>query len=134
MARNVNHQRAGAQAPERSRGATGGPGRSAALTNVVLGVWLVVAPFVLVYGEAAPVWNDVIVGVLVAALAYARYRSPGRAAISWTNAALGLWLVIAPWALDYTDLTRAMWNDIVVGIGIITLAAIAAAAAGRQRA
>lgn len=38
--------------------------------NVVLGVWLIVAPFVLGYSVvAAALWNDIIVGIVVVVLA-----------------------------------------------------------------
>ncbi len=37
--------------------------------NAILGVWLIVAPFVLGYtGITAALWNDVVVGIVVAAL------------------------------------------------------------------
>ncbi len=38
--------------------------------NVVLGVWLIIAPFVLAYtGVMAAMWNDIIVGIIIAVLA-----------------------------------------------------------------
>jgi len=38
--------------------------------NVVLGVWLILAPFVLGYSAiVAAMWNDIIVGIVVAVLA-----------------------------------------------------------------
>ena len=37
--------------------------------NVVLGVWLIVAPFIVRYsGHATALWNDIIVGIIVAVL------------------------------------------------------------------
>lgn len=41
---------------------------------------------------------------------------------SGANLLLGLWLVIAPWVLDYSSETNAVWNQVVVGIAIATLA------------
>ena len=38
--------------------------------NTVLGIWLIVAPFILSYtGVTAALWNDIIVGIVVAVLA-----------------------------------------------------------------
>jgi hypothetical protein len=38
--------------------------------NVVLGVWLIIAPFILGYSKiGAAMWNDIIVGIVVAVLA-----------------------------------------------------------------
>lgn len=42
--------------------------KSLSWTNFVLGLWLVVAPFILVYhGVSAALWEDVIAGILIAA-------------------------------------------------------------------
>lgn len=39
--------------------------------NVILGIWLIVAPFVLGYSTLTnAMWNDIIVGVLVAVIAF----------------------------------------------------------------
>lgn len=41
-----------------------------AWVNVVLGVWLIVAPYVLSYSTTSTaLWNDIIIGVLVAIVA-----------------------------------------------------------------
>lgn len=37
--------------------------------NFILGIWLIIAPFVLSYKSAAPTWNDVILGIIVCILA-----------------------------------------------------------------
>lgn len=47
--------------------------------NVVAGIWLIIAPFVLRYPGTTAVWNDVILGILVAAFAL---WSSGAAAVS----------------------------------------------------
>jgi hypothetical protein len=47
-------------------------GASLTLTRVALGGWLIAAPFVLSYGDVPkPMWNDVLVGAVVIALAVA---------------------------------------------------------------
>ncbi|MCL4425773.1 MAG: SPW repeat protein [Firmicutes bacterium] len=38
--------------------------------NLILGIWLIIAPFVLGYGKSAGAWNDVLVGIVVAIVAY----------------------------------------------------------------
>lgn len=47
------------------------------------------------------------------------------------NMLLGLWLILAPWALDYSSQTNAVWNQVVVGIAVATLAMIRVLAADR---
>ncbi len=47
-------------------------------------------------------------------------------ALSWINFILGLWLIVAPFALHYQDSITAMWNNVIVGIVIAVLAIIRA--------
>src|SRR5262249_37568742 len=42
----------------------------------------------------------------------------------WINLLLGLWVLVAPWALGFADNTGAMGNHVVVGIVVAALAAI----------
>lgn len=44
---------------------------------------------------------------------------------SWAASALGLWLIIAPFALDYTTISSG-WNDVSVGLLIAVMAGWAA--------
>lgn len=37
--------------------------------GVVLGIWLIISPFLLKFAESGAKWNSVIVGILVAAAA-----------------------------------------------------------------
>jgi hypothetical protein len=69
--------------------------------NVVAGLWLIIAPFVLGYEDIqAALWNDVLVGIMVAAFAVARLARPlMNPSWSWINALLGLWLIVAPFVL-----------------------------------
>lgn len=92
-------------------------------TNAVLGSWLVIAPFALMYGVASATWNDAIVGVLVATLAATwAFGAFGTTGPSWTNVALGAWLVAAPFLLGDSDLAAALRNDIIVGVAVLGLA------------
>lgn len=93
-----------------------GPIRLTSSLNVILGAWLIIAPFV--FNSSTPAfWNDIVVGALVLILAAVRISKPqpSTRAASWTNAGLGVWLVIAPFVLNYS-VPAAGWNDIVVGI------------------
>lgn len=110
----ANAQAATAPGARQIRGISG--------VNVVLGIWLIIAPFVLSLSGSV-LWNDLIVGVLVLILAGVRVSKPsqGTRAASWTNAALGAWLIIAPFVLSYTS-SVATWNDVIVGVLIAALA------------
>jgi hypothetical protein len=95
------------------------------------GIWLIMAPFLLGYSELAePTWNDILVGVAVVILAGVKLSKPLSAAgISWVNVILGVWLIIAPFVLQY-EVQNAMWNDIILGC-IIAICGIWSAVAAR---
>jgi multisubunit Na+/H+ antiporter MnhG subunit len=63
------------------------PTRAAWLSwiNIFLGIWLIIAPFGLGYIEAAAIWNDIIVGIIVAGLAI--WSSYGTAKVPYTRSA-----------------------------------------------
>jgi hypothetical protein len=47
-------------------------------------------------------------------------------ALSWINFILGLWLIIAPFALQFRDNPMALWNSVILGIVIAVLSIIRA--------
>lgn len=116
---------------------TGGtePAKTASGLNIAVAVWLIVATFVLGYFElTAALWNDIVIGVLVLGLAGARAANPGAApGLSWTNAVLGLWLILAPFVLGYSVERAPLWNDVVVGLIMASLAVSSAVATPRRR-
>lgn len=97
--------------------------RKAHIALVVLGVWLVVAPFILAYGHKGATANELVVGILLAALAWVRLRSPVDAWATWTSGVLGLWLVFSPFIFGYVH-PATYWNQLGVGI-LIVIAALA---------
>lgn len=92
--------------------------------NILAGLWLIIAPFLLNYGDLrAALGNDIIVGIIVASIAFTRAAGAYQAAwLSWTNFVLGAWLVIAPFILAYGQ-AAPLWNDIVLGVIVLALAA-----------
>ncbi len=95
--------------------------RLASGANILVAIWLFASPWVLIYDGNAG-WNSTIVAVAIAALAAMRGFGAYRASwLSWLNLLLGLWLVAAPWALNYvSDEARA--NSVIVGIIVAALA------------
>lgn len=107
--------------------------RTASGINLVLGIWLILAPFILRYVVSSSVANDVTVGIIIAILAAIRiFGAYGAAWVSWLNAALGLWLIIAPFVLLYGS-SAALWNDIIIGIIVLCLGVWSAMASRRPR-
>lgn len=90
--------------------------------NLVLGLWTMASPWVLSYAfETTPTRNAVIVGALIAGLAFlALYKL--MAWEEWLSVALGAWLVASPWVLGFSGLVTAMWNAVIIGVVVAVLA------------
>ncbi|HEY1268538.1 MAG TPA: SPW repeat protein [Candidatus Binatia bacterium] len=94
--------------------------------NFILGIWLIISPFVLLYrGLSQALWDNVIVGIIIAILAIWRAlaeETEGMTVISWVLALLGLWTLISPFVLGYAQARNAMVNNVIVGIVVGILA------------
>jgi hypothetical protein len=121
-----------------------GPGTEGALTPslpsslaFVAALWLGFAPYVLhfshVRGGLAD-GIDVLVALVVGVLALVRTVVPRDfPAFSVVNAMLGVWLLVAPFALG-CELVRVLVTDLVVGVLLLGLSGLSAALTYRQRA
>lgn len=106
--------------------------------DLLAGLWLIISPFVLGYFdlgraaktvEAQATSNDLIVGFAIAVIAAIRLANAYRFGeyelptmwLSWISALLGLWLIVSPFILGFTDLTVAFWNNIILGIIVAVL-------------
>lgn len=101
--------------------------------NVLAGIWLIIAPWVLGYVAGDPKWNDVVFGAIVGLLALLRLS--GVYATAWASGAnllIGIWLFIAAFWLDKSGTASA--NDIILGIIVFVLAAISLSATPPERA
>lgn len=99
--------------------------------NLLAGIWLIIAPFVLGYAGADPYWNDIVFGAIVAALALARIVGAYRASwLSYVNALIGVWLFVSAFWLDSSG--RAIWNDIILGIVVFFLGLTSATASDER--
>ena len=93
------------------------------------GIWLIVAPFVLSYSEQDKLlYQDIIAGV-VAILLFGYYAltaemsntSLVRQMVGGIATLGGIWLIVAPFILDYTGTVNAMWNDIIAGAAFVVI-------------
>lgn len=92
--------------------------------TALFGIWLVSAPLVL---EVSLVdhWNDVLVGSVVLLTTWYNYSRERRGRrlnrrVTVFNGLLGGWLLVAPFLFDVSGLP--LWNDIIVGTGVASLA------------
>ncbi|MFH8802054.1 SPW repeat protein [Streptomyces sp. NPDC017936] len=103
---------------------------------LITGVYLAASPWIAGFnGLSTLAVNNLIVGVVYALLmsggfgrAYERTHS-----MAWAACALGLWTIIAPWAVaGDVSTTRTIVNNVIVGI-LCLLLGLAASAAAQQR-
>jgi len=106
--------------------------------DIVLGAWLIVAPFVMGYSMSRPeLANDIALGVLLIACSWwilaADSRQVGAAGLALLG---GLWLIGAPFVLHDARLSRPFDTNIVVGVLAVLVSARAAwmLASNRRRA
>lgn len=109
--------------------------------DLLAGLWLLAAPFVLGYPRAYPhqraLVTDLLVGALVASLAFLHLRAwdEDRWA-SRGNLLLGLLLVALPVLFGYGSdprITHAVYNDVITGLVIIAGATLSLAGSTSSR-
>lgn len=132
------------EAPARQNGRNAQSARHGALLaaglTLLAGMWLVVAPYVLSYADLGGLdgyWNDAVIGGVLAVLGLLRLASSARAVpLSVATAALGAWLIVAPFGLGYsTEAPRASWNEAITGGAVLLLGLLGLALAlGRRSA
>jgi hypothetical protein len=93
--------------------------------RLLTGLWVMEAPFVYapLDANAAPIWNNLIVGGCVVVLATMRLVFVREArAFRIAHLLLGVWLALSPWIFAYTEDRMYFWNSIGSGVLIAVLA------------
>ena len=91
--------------------------------NLILGGWLFLTPWIFGFAGGAAGWNAWIFGAVIALFAIAALAAFAEWE-EWINLAVGLWLVAAPWTLEFAGNAMAMRNHVIVGIVVAVLAAV----------
>ena len=95
--------------------------RTLSVINFILGVWLVVSPYILSYGTLQARWEQTVAGIIIAVMAAIHYYMPEARWASWVNAVVALWLIIAPFITGYQEAV-SFWNEIIVAVVVGALA------------
>ena len=95
--------------------------QSASLINFILGAWLIISPYVLSYTTGAAKWNQTVFGIVILILAGLRALAPRQQWLSFLSGLAAIWLIIAPWALNY-QASVAYWNEVIVAIVVAIVA------------
>ena len=97
-------------------------GRGISWINILLGIWMIISPFALGFANVPrSMWNNVVLGVVIAIVAIIRTGTTRQPAWSRLNALLGIWVIISPLVLGLV-LGNAIWNNAILGIIITILA------------
>jgi hypothetical protein len=91
--------------------------------NLLLGIALLVSPFVMGFATGTPMINALVGGVIIIAIAIMALVSFARWE-EWVNLILGLWVLVSPWVLGFTGVTAAFQTHVAIGIAVAVLAAI----------
>lgn len=94
------------------------------MVNIVLGLWLAISPWVLGYAETHTyaTWNAIIAGLVIAGIEAIHLDAPS-AWEEWTSLVIGLWLIVAPFALGLSTHPNASASTIAVGALVALFAA-----------
>ena len=93
------------------------------IVNLVLGIVLLLSPWMFAFEPGAQSQNAVIFGIVITVLAIA-----GLVAFAeweeWLNLIAGLWVLVSPWVLGFAGTTNAMHVHLWIGVAVAVLAAI----------
>lgn len=88
------------------------------------GLYLAISPWVVGFTRFPTLTgNDLIVGVALALLALGFASAYGRThGVAWVAPLIGVWTIIAPWAVSGDVATAAtIWSNVVVGVIALVL-------------
>jgi len=91
--------------------------------SFALGLWLAISPWIAGYAEHdAATANAVIVGLVLALGSHFECVACDDLPAQWLNLAIGVWLVCAPFVLEFTSAAVASANSLTVGAFVAALA------------
>lgn len=84
--------------------------------NLVLGLWLMLSPYLLGYaGNGSATANATAAGAVVTLFAVAALWRPQHWE-EWTNLGVSLWIIVAPFLLGFWDVPAAAWTHMATGL------------------
>ena len=89
---------------------------------LLLGLWLIVSPWLLGYASDSPqAVNAYVAGLVIALLAaFDLYKTYAWAVV--VNLLAGIWVAVSPWVDAVADRGTLMANNVIVGIAVVILA------------
>lgn len=102
--------------------------RVANWVNILGGVWLIMAPFLIWFSEREVAkWNSIGVGLAMIIVAvYGAARPLHKPGVIWINFVLAIWLLLSPFLLGFSSLLAPTLSHVAIGLLVAGLAAGAA--------
>ena len=93
--------------------------------NMILGLALMIAPFVLGYNtNTTALWSSVLIGAVVAlASGYKAYTKATDLWKDWVDIVAGAIAIVMPFVFGFNTLAVALWTCIVIGAVVVAVAA-----------
>jgi hypothetical protein len=95
--------------------------------TAIVGAWLVIAPCAIGYAatNARATAGDVLLGIAISAVStWIATSERVMIAPAWALAFLGVWLLAAPFVLDFRGMLVPLANDIVAGLVTVLLGVV----------
>lgn len=91
--------------------------------NLIIGVWLVFAPWTLHFAVSTDAGNCVLFGLLAIIVSvWSLAASPQSHVAAWFNLIFGIWMFISAWALAMGAGSGAVWNAVITGVLLFAFA------------
>ena len=97
------------------------------VVNALLGIWFIIAPFVLRFSDRPNImWLSIIGGAILLLLAGWCVLDGGARRQTWiqyVNGLVGLWFIIFPYVYPLGAVQNLQWTSIVGGLVVVVLSA-----------
>jgi hypothetical protein len=93
------------------------------VANLILGALLFISPWIFRFSPGAESWNAWIAGGIIAVLSIAALAAFAEWE-EWINLIVGLWILVSPWALEFSDSINAMRTAVIIGAIVAVIAAV----------
>lgn len=96
--------------------------------TTLVGTYVFLSPWIIQYffpaSSATTVvgWSHHVVGLAIVAMGMAALASY-QFWEEWVDIVLGVWLIVSPWVLGFTNMAALAWNSVAMGIVVLILSA-----------
>lgn len=90
--------------------------RAFSAIEVLLGIWLIVTPWVLGAPGQRVATSGIVVGVIAVICGVVRFARKHTAVFGWIVVLAGAWTVMSPWVLGEEQAYSRTWNYVIVGV------------------